>query len=64
LNTVNQEGLALELPDRRYDIGARYGILTAQLALALNGRDREEVLAQIVELLATREMGVPAGSAQ
>ena len=30
--------------DRRYDIGARYGLLTAQMALALNGRDRGEVL--------------------
>ncbi len=57
-----EQYLALELPDRRYDIGARYGILTAQLALALNGQDREDVLAQIVELLATRE--ITAGSAQ
>lgn len=60
-----EQYLALELPDRRYDIGARYGILTAQLALALNGQDREEVLAHIVELLATREMSAaPAGTAQ
>ena len=38
---------------RRYDIGARYGLLIAQMALALNGRDRSEVLAQLLELLAT-----------
>ena len=49
-----EQYLALEEPDRRYDIGARYGLLTAQLALALNGRDRSEVLAQLVELLATQ----------
>jgi UTP--glucose-1-phosphate uridylyltransferase len=44
--------LACELAGRRYDIGARYGLLTAQLALALEGQDRDEVLTQLVELLA------------
>jgi len=52
----HEQYLALEEPDRRYDIGARYGLLNAQLALALAGRDRAEVLAQVLELLATREM--------
>lgn len=46
--------LALANLGRRYDIGVRYGLLTAQLALALGGADRDEVLAQLVELLATR----------
>jgi UTP--glucose-1-phosphate uridylyltransferase len=46
--------LAAELVGRRYDLGARYGLLTAQLALALEGRDREEVLSLLVELLASR----------
>ncbi|MCW5556326.1 MAG: UTP--glucose-1-phosphate uridylyltransferase [Verrucomicrobiae bacterium] len=46
--------LAFEARGRRYDIGARYGLLTAQLALALDGADREEVLASLVELLAQR----------
>ena len=32
----------------------KYGLLTAQLALALEGRDRDEVLANLVELLALR----------
>jgi UTP--glucose-1-phosphate uridylyltransferase len=44
--------LACELQARRYDIGGRYGLLTAQLALALDGRDRDEVLSGLVELLA------------
>lgn len=44
--------LACELKGRRYDIGARYGLLTAQLALALEGKDRDEVLTGLVELLA------------
>jgi UTP--glucose-1-phosphate uridylyltransferase len=56
-----EQYLAMEEPDRRYDIGARYGLLTAQLALALNGRDRAEVLAQLVELLATQEMTAASG---
>lgn len=47
--------LAAELKGRRYDIGARFGLLTAQLALALSGADRDEVLAGLVELLATRK---------
>jgi UTP--glucose-1-phosphate uridylyltransferase len=55
--------LAVEEQDRRYDIGARYGLLIAQLALALNGRERAEVLAQLVELLAAREMAA-AGDGQ
>src|SRR5262249_1035574 len=36
--------LAAELSGRRYDIGVKYGLLTAQLALALDGQDRDEVL--------------------
>jgi UTP--glucose-1-phosphate uridylyltransferase len=46
--------LAHEIQGRRYDIGAKYGLLTAQLALALEGGDRDEVLATLVELLALR----------
>lgn len=45
--------LACELEGRRYDFGVKYGLLTAQLALALSGRDRDEVLRGLVELLAT-----------
>lgn len=44
--------LALAVAGRRYDIGSRYGLLLAQLALSLAGRDRDTVLTQIVELLA------------
>jgi len=44
--------LACELQGRRYDIGVKYGLLTAQLALALSGQDRDKVLTDLVELLA------------
>ena len=46
--------LALAIAGRRYDIGATYGLLSAQLALSLAGRDRDQVLTQIVDLLAIR----------
>ena len=46
--------LACELHGHRYDIGVKYGLLTAQLALALDGQDRDEVLNGLVELLARR----------
>jgi len=45
--------LACELAGRRYDFGVKYGLLTAQLALALDGTDRDEVLRGLVELMAT-----------
>lgn len=43
--------LALSIAGRRYDIGSRYGLLFAQLALSLAGRDRDPVLLQLVEML-------------
>jgi UTP--glucose-1-phosphate uridylyltransferase len=46
--------LAFETAGRRYDMGAKHGFLTAQLALSLAGNDREEVLSGLVELLAQR----------
>jgi UTP--glucose-1-phosphate uridylyltransferase len=47
--------LALEVAGVRHNIGVKYGLLTAQLALALDGKDREDILAQLVELMAQRK---------
>lgn len=55
--------LAWETPDRRYDIGAPYGVLIAQLAHALAGRDRNEVLSRMLELLVDKEIAASAGEA-
>ena len=44
--------LALEVGGRRYDIGARYGLFQAQTALALAGKDSNEVLTTVIEVLA------------
>jgi UTP--glucose-1-phosphate uridylyltransferase len=47
-----EQYLALETKSRRYDVGVKYGLFQAQLALALSGEDRDTVLAQLVEHLA------------
>lgn len=49
-----EQYLALEADGRRYDLGSKYGLLNAQMALALNGTDRDFVLSQMVELLAEK----------
>lgn len=46
--------LAYETDGRRYNIGEKYGLLVAQLAVALSGNDRDQVLTEMVELLAMR----------
>lgn len=51
---AREKYLAGELQGRRYNLGVKFGVFTAQLALALAGADREEVLAQLVEVLSTR----------
>ena len=56
----HEQYLAVEAPGRRYDIGTRYGLTVAQLALALGGPDRSEILARIVELLADTEVTAAA----
>ncbi|MHB9032048.1 MAG: sugar phosphate nucleotidyltransferase [Anaerolineae bacterium] len=48
--------LALHAHGWRYDVGVKYGLLMTQLALALAGEEREVVLAQLVELLAQRQL--------
>jgi UTP--glucose-1-phosphate uridylyltransferase len=52
-----EQVLALKMHDWRYDLGVKYGLMTAQMALALNGQERDAVLANLLELLAAREMG-------
>jgi UTP--glucose-1-phosphate uridylyltransferase len=61
---TREKYLALEERARRFDVGVKYGLLTAQLALALSGDDREEVLGRLVEVLAQRELALPGGRSQ
>ncbi len=51
-----EQYLAMIQKGQRFDIGVKYGLFTAQLALALNGEDRAQVLAELVNILATRKM--------
>ena len=51
-----EQYLALEQRGMRLDIGVKYGLLSAQIALALNGRDRDEMLTRLLELLMARSM--------
>jgi UTP--glucose-1-phosphate uridylyltransferase len=46
--------LGIISPAQRYNLGVRYGFFSAQLALALRGRDAPAVLARIIELLGSR----------
>jgi UTP--glucose-1-phosphate uridylyltransferase len=48
-----QKYLAYEVEGRRYNLGEKFGLLNTQLALGLAGRDREEILAQMIEVLAS-----------
>ncbi len=48
--------LAYEHPGWRYDLGEKYGLFTSQLALAMNGKDKNVVLSKILEILAVREI--------
>jgi UTP--glucose-1-phosphate uridylyltransferase len=54
LNRLAHSGryLASELDGVRYNIGEKYGLLIAQLAIALSGDDRDQVLTELIELLA------------
>jgi UTP--glucose-1-phosphate uridylyltransferase len=49
-----EQYMALEINDWRFDMGARYGLLKAQLALALSGTDRDQVMSELLEFFVTK----------
>jgi UTP--glucose-1-phosphate uridylyltransferase len=51
-----EQYLAMIQTGQRFDVGVKYGLFNAQLALALSGQDRENVLTQLVNVLAAREV--------
>ena len=55
--TRRERFLALEVNAARYNVGVKYGLLIAQLALVLGGPDRDELLTQMLELLANSAKG-------
>ncbi len=51
-----EQYMALEKNDLRFDIGARYGLLKAQLALAISGSDRDQIMADLLDFFANLNM--------
>jgi len=43
-----EQYLALEKNDWRFDMGTKYGLMKAQLALALSGNDRDQVMSELL----------------
>ena len=55
--------LAAPLRGRRYDIGAKFGLLQTQIALGMAGEERDTMLTAIVELMAGADQGQEAPGA-
>jgi UTP--glucose-1-phosphate uridylyltransferase len=59
-----EQYLAMMQKGRRFDVGVKYGLFNAQLALALSGKDRDDVLTELINVLAARDLfshpGAPA----
>lgn len=53
----SEKYLAAELAGERFNVGERYGLLRAQLSLALAGPHRDEVLTDIIEITAHSRPG-------
>jgi UTP--glucose-1-phosphate uridylyltransferase len=53
---AREQYLAMIQKGQRFDVGVKYGLFTAQLALALQGKDRGRVLTELIQVLAAREM--------
>lgn len=48
--------LAAQVKGTRHNIGVKYGLLKAQLALALAGKDRDEIMVELLNLVAERHV--------
>lgn len=53
--------LAAEISGTRFNLGVKYGLLKAQLAIALSGKDRDKMLTELIGLLADQQVnnGLP-----
>ena len=54
---IRDRYLALRVAGTRYNIGAKYGLLKGQLALALTGKDRDVILTDLLELVSSSRGG-------
>ncbi len=55
-----EQYLALLQSGKRFDVGVKYGLFEAQLAMALAGDERDLVLARLLEVLASRDSAAGA----
>lgn len=53
--------LAIEKNEPRYDIGLDYGLLKAQLALSLSGKDRDMLLAELLQFFVEKDLNSKKG---
>ena len=62
LNALAQQEryLALETRGSRFNLGVKFGVVEAQIALALGGVDREQILALLLESIVRIEQNVAA----
>jgi UTP--glucose-1-phosphate uridylyltransferase len=60
LMPARERYLAYQVRGNRYNIGVKYGLLIAQLAIGLSGRDRDQILTEMLELVANRPVEVGA----
>jgi len=58
-----EQYFAMVQKGRRFDVGVKYGLFNAQLALALSGRDRDQVLTELISVLTTRDLFPASGDA-
>jgi UTP--glucose-1-phosphate uridylyltransferase len=59
-----EQYLALVETVSRFDAGVKYGLFYAQLALALAGNDRDQVMSRLLETVLSREAARPAAGAR
>lgn len=57
-----EQYLAFEVDGARHNISYKYGLLFAQLAISLGGVDRDQILTELVSLLAAKDGQSPAPS--
>ncbi len=51
-----EEYLALEKNDLRFDLGTKYGLMKAQLAVALTGKDRDQLMSELLEFFVLKDL--------
>ena len=53
--STKEQYLALEKTDFRFNMGTRYGLMKAQLAIALSGEDRDRVMSELLEFFVMKD---------